>query len=69
MTNQQIEMLNALEAYAQRAFAKGGQYAMHRTGTFQFEGVEVYFKKDMKQPEVVTLKVFGEAFDCVLIAD
>ncbi|MNY51309.1 hypothetical protein D3C86_1868850 [compost metagenome] len=65
MTSQQIEMLNALEAYAQRAFAKGGQYATHRSGTFQFEGQEVYFRKG-SDPAVVMLKVYGEEFDCVL---
>ena len=69
MTNTQIEMLNALEAYAQRAFAKGGQFAQRRTGTFQFEGQEVYFSKNVREPEVVKLKVYGEEFDCVLMAD
>lgn len=65
MTDKQIEMLNALEAYAQRAFAKGGQYAMHRSGTFQFEGQEVYYRKG-KSADVVLLKVYGEEFDCIL---
>lgn len=65
MTDQQIEMLNALEAYAQRAFAKGGQYAMYRSGTFQFEGQEVYYRKG-KCADVVLLKVYGEEFDCIL---
>nr|WP_295237660.1 hypothetical protein [uncultured Brevundimonas sp.] len=65
MSDKQVEFLNALEAHAQRAFAKGGQHALHRSGTIVFEGQSVYYKKGTN-PEVVTLTVFGEAFDCVL---
>jgi hypothetical protein len=65
MSNKQAEFLNALEAHAQRAFSKGGQHALHRSGTLQFEGEAVYYRKDTN-PEVVTLVVFGEQFDCVL---
>lgn len=65
MSDNQIQFLNALEAYAQRAFAKGGQHAMHRSGTLMFEGEAVYYKKG-RNPEVVLLKVFGEEFDVVL---
>lgn len=65
MSDKQVEFLNALEAHAQRAFAKGGQHALHRSGTIVFEGESVYYKKG-KNPEVVTLIVFGEQFDCVL---
>lgn len=66
MSNQQIEFLNALEAYAQRAFAKGGQYALVRSGTIPFEGELVYFTKSARNPEVVLLKVLNEEFDVVL---
>lgn len=33
-----------------------------------FEGVSVYYRKS-SNPEVVVLSVFGDTFDCVLIAD
>ena len=65
MSNQQVDFLNALEAHAQRAFAKGGQHAMHRSGTLMFEGEAIYYRKG-PNPEVVLLKVFGEEFDVVL---
>lgn len=68
MTDKQVELLNALEAYAQRIFCKGGQHALHRSGTFTFEGVNVYYKKT-SNPEVVTLSVKGETFDCIIFAD
>ena len=66
MSEQQIAFLNAFEAFAQRAFAKGGQHALHRTGTMMFEGVAVYYRKDPRQPEVVMIKLNGEEFDVVL---
>ena len=66
MSDKQVEFLNALEAHAQRAFAKGGQHALHRSGVLMFEGESVYYRKG-KNPEVVALTVFGETFDCVLL--
>lgn len=66
MSNAQVEFLNAFDAYAQRAFAKGGQYALVRSGTIHFEGQPVYFTKNTRNPEVVLVKVFGEEFDVVL---
>lgn len=65
MSDRQVEFLNALEAHAQRAFSPGGQHSLHRTGTLQFGGESVYYRKG-KNPEVVTLTVFGEQFDCVI---
>ena len=69
MSEQEIAFLNAFEAFAQRAFAKGGQHALHRSGTIVFEGQSVYYKKNPKQPEVVTVRVLGEEFDVVLFSD
>ena len=69
MSDEAIEFLNAFEAYAQRAFAKGGQHALHRSGTIMFEGVSIYYRKNAKQPEVVTVSVLGEEFDVVLFTD
>lgn len=66
MSNEVIEFLNAFDAYAQRAFAKGGQYALVRSGTIHFEGEQVYFTKNTRNPEVVLVKVFGEEHDVVL---
>lgn len=68
MTDNQIAFLNALEAHAQRAFAKGGQHAMHRSGTMLFEGQAVYYKKG-SNPEVVQLTVLGDTFDCIILPD
>lgn len=69
MTNETVAFLNELEAFAQRAFAKGGQYALVRSGTIPFAGESVYFTKSTRHPEVVLLKVFGEEFDVVLHRD